>query len=293
MVKISVAPILLKPKMTVRASVFAVVESRPVALFVGLVVVGSIATMIVATVDAVYLANEDLFFGLEVATVSVFGIELLLRLWVCVEAAEYARPWGRLYWLVSFSAIVDVVATLPFVVLLAANGSFIHGFGAFSVLRVLRVVRLLKIDRFTKASSVLWGIVVRNLELLFVLLLLEVTLYIVVCSVLHLLGIYPSIPAAMYMGVLLVIGAGTPEEATLSVGGKVFVALCIYLSVIFFALPTGILAGSTGIEHTAERLLLEKSASREELVRLADDGGDKASSTHVCPNCSHAFRCTM
>lgn len=85
-------------------------------------------------------------------------------------------------------------------ILLIVNAEFIHGFGAFSVLRVLRVIRLLKIDRFTKASHMLLEIVVRNAELLFIVFLFEVTLFIVVCSVLHLLGLYSSIPGAMYAG---------------------------------------------------------------------------------------------
>ncbi len=226
---------------SVRARVHAAVESRVVASLVALVVLGSIATMVVATVDALYAAHEQLFFALEVTTVCIFAVEYALRLWTCVESPDYARPWGRLRWMASFGAVVDLLATVPFAVLLAVDPDYINGYGVFSIVRVLRVVRLLKIDRFTKASGLLLEIVLRNAELLFVVFLLELTLYMIVCSVLHMLGIYPSIPAAMYMGVLLVIGAGTPEEATLSVGGKVFVAVCIYLSVIFFALPTGIL----------------------------------------------------
>ena len=287
----------------IRAKTFAVMESRVMAVLVAIVVLGSIATMVVATVDSLYAAHEQLFFALEVSTVCAFGLEYALRLWTCVEASEYARPWGRLHWMASFGAIVDLLATVPFAILLAVDPGFINGFGVFSVVRVLRVVRLLKIDRFTKASGLLLEIVLRNAELLFVVFLLELTLYIVICSVLHMLGIYPSVPAAMYMGVLLMIGAGTPEEATLSVGGKVVVAFCIYLSVIFFALPTGILgnrllhcfclsltrmlAGSTGIEHTAERLLLAKTASREELTRLVDEA--ESAPGHVCPNCRHHF----
>lgn len=69
------------------------------------------------------------------------------------------------------------------------------------------------------------------------------------------------------------------------------------VSVIFFALPTGILAGSTGIEHTAERLLQDKQNKRKEEMRglLSDsDSGTGAvveQPAHLaqCPQCAHQF----
>jgi voltage-gated potassium channel len=158
-------------------------ESRAVSVFVGLLVVFSIVSMIVATVDEIFVANEDMFFAFEIATVALFGLEYVIRLWVCVEDEKYQGRnccVGRLKWVFSFSALIDLVATLPFIVLLIFNADFIHGLGAFSALRVLRVVRLLKIDRFTKASHLLKGIVVRNAELLFIVFLFELTLYVVI-----------------------------------------------------------------------------------------------------------------
>jgi hypothetical protein len=99
------------------------------------------------------------------------------------------------------------------------------------------------------------------------------------------------------------IAQGTPAEESLGVGkekvcermrvklslpgGKVFVAICVYFSVIFFALPTGILAGSTGIEHTAERILLDK-AKKEEMQALLSSNEDSAP-RFKCPQCSHEF----
>lgn len=76
-----------------RARVFAVMDGRVMSVLVGLLVLFSIVSMIVATVDSIFVANEDMFFVFEAVTVALFGLEYVVRLWVCVEDPHYAGSW--------------------------------------------------------------------------------------------------------------------------------------------------------------------------------------------------------
>jgi len=73
-----------------------------------------------------------------------FTAEYLLRLWVA------NKDKGRLRFVFSPMAIVDLVAILPFYLGLI----FPVSITALRVLRVLRLVRLLRIGRYTKALDV-------------------------------------------------------------------------------------------------------------------------------------------
>jgi voltage-gated potassium channel len=115
-----------------------------------------LAVLIVLNVTAVILDSVESIrerFGYlfqlvdEVAT-TVFIVEYLLRLWTCVDfhSDRYRRPLlGRLRYLRSFFAIIDLVAILPAILGLL-------GAGDLRVLRLLRLLRMLKLTRHSHIS---------------------------------------------------------------------------------------------------------------------------------------------
>jgi voltage-gated potassium channel len=125
-----------------------------------------LAVLIVLNVAAVILDSVESIrsrygsvFGLvdEVAT-TVFVVEYLLRLWTCVEfrSGRFRRPIaGRLRYLRSFFAIIDLVAILPAILGLL-------GAGDLRVLRLLRLLRMLKLTRHSHVFSLLWAVFVEE-----------------------------------------------------------------------------------------------------------------------------------
>jgi voltage-gated potassium channel len=111
----------------------------------------SVVAVIFESVPSVVVTYGPLLDWLEVFTVSVFTIELVLRIWACIEADPGAHPVRqRLRFLVSFHAIVDVLAILPFYLL--TFGFF--GMVDMRFLRAIRLLRILKLARYFAALNI-------------------------------------------------------------------------------------------------------------------------------------------
>ncbi len=86
----------------------------------------------------------------------IFTFEYLARLYACVEKHKFGRLGlllGRLRFMVTFLSIVDLVAIVPYYVMLVVQ----LGTGNsqqlmfLAAVRVLRIFRLLKLERLTRA----------------------------------------------------------------------------------------------------------------------------------------------
>ena len=85
-------------------------------LIVGLIIFNSLAVAL-ATVDSYKVAYRDVFDTFEIFSVVFFTLEYILRVWICTEREEkkYKHPIkGRLRYIFSPIAIIDLIAILPF-----------------------------------------------------------------------------------------------------------------------------------------------------------------------------------
>ncbi|HTV67746.1 MAG TPA: ion transporter, partial [Rhizobiaceae bacterium] len=118
----------------------------------------ALATLIIVNVGCVILESVEpirqhfafAFDTLEQGATSFFAVEYLARCWACVDLPDprYRDPlWGRLRYVRSFFAVIDLVSVLPAVI-----GSF--GAADFRVLRLLRLLRMLKLVRHSTTFGV-------------------------------------------------------------------------------------------------------------------------------------------
>jgi hypothetical protein len=72
-----------------------------------------------------------------------------------------------------------------------------------------------------------WAQVLRTAEILLITLLMELILFLFVSTILWQLEpkLYPSIPSAMFVGLLMLTGSDFPPEDQISVASRVFVAI--------------------------------------------------------------------
>src|SRR5258708_4224961 len=94
-------------------------------------IVLSIASVMMETVQGVEESIGEYLYIFEVFTVAVFSLEYVLRLWSIVEERKYQHPfWGRLRYTISFFAIIDLLAVLPFYIprIIPMDLRFVRGF---------------------------------------------------------------------------------------------------------------------------------------------------------------------
>jgi voltage-gated potassium channel len=221
----------------------------------------SLMTLIALNVAAVMAASvQDLatrwerpLHQFELVSVTIFSIEYLLRLWVAPERAAYAHPlWGRLRYLVTPLAILDLLAVLPVFVPVTLDLRFLR------TVRLMRMLRIAKTARYTKALKIIRGVLAdRRDELLAtasVLLLVVVLASSLMYEIEHDAQptVYTSIPATLWWAIATLTTMGIDMRPMTPLGR--LLAGCIAIcGVGLFAIPAGILGSGFVEKYMAER----------------------------------------
>ncbi len=221
------------------------------------------------TFEARYSAE---LYWFEVFTVSVFTVEYLLRVWSSVERHE-APPGSafvsRLRFMVSFHAVIDLLAILPF---------YLLTFGLFGgldmrFLRAFRLLRVLKLTRYSSALNMLVITINENLKALAAAFLILVTVMLLAASGMYYFErhsqpeAFGSIPAAMWWAFSTLTTVGYGDVTPITNGGKIFGAMITVIGIGMVALPTSILA--TGY---ASQLKISQRRYRDLADQALDDG---------------------
>ena len=194
------------------------------------------------------------FFAFEAASVAVFTVEYLLRLWSCTASPRYASPvLGRVRYALTPMALVDLLAVLPFY--LPARGLDLRGLRA---LRLMRVFRVAKVWRYSTALQTLGRVVMAKREQLLATLFTALMLVVVASTLMYFVeheaqpDRFSSIPAAMWWGIATITTIGYGDIYPVTPLGKVLAAAIAILGIGLFALPTAIL-GTAFIEELQSR----------------------------------------
>ena len=191
-------------------------------------IVANVLAVVIETVEPIHARYASEFWVFEVASVAIFTVEYLLRLWVCNEHLSLARDGpieARLKFAVTPFALIDLAAIVPFYIAL------ILPFADLRLLRVFRLLRLLKLVRYSPALATLWQVLVNEWRALAAaLLIMGIMLIISSTAIYHTEhDVQPekfgSIPATMWWAVstLTTVGyggrAGSGAPTAFSTGG--------------------------------------------------------------------------
>ena len=214
-------------------------------LIVGLIVLNSIAVAL-ATVESYKVSYKEVFDAFEIFSVIFFTLEYILRVWICTERSEknYKHPIkGRLRYIFSPFAIIDLIAILPFFL-----GSFIE-----MDLRFMRAFRLIRIFRFASKSitlQALGNVFKKESRTLLAALLVMIIVLFTASTIMYYLekDIQPdkfgSIPEAMWWGVAALTTVGFGDSVPVSVQGKFLAGIIMILGIVIYALPAGVFASA-------------------------------------------------
>ena len=239
----------------------------------------TIASVILLSMLSVVLESEPIleerlsswFYGFEVFTVFIFSTEYIFRAWSIVEEKRYSAPiLGRLKYLASPLALVDLIAVLPFFLpaLIPLDLRFLR------LLRLVRLVRVMKLGHYshslTRVSKVITSKKSELAASLFILAVLLLFASTIMYYVEHDAQpkAFRSIPAALWWGIETLTTVGYGDVAPITTLGKLCAALIAVLGIGLFGLPTAIIA--TGfmeeIQHKHERIVCD--VCKKEIERI-------------------------
>ena len=214
-------------------------------------------------------AYEPIFIFVEVASVLIFTVEYLLRVWSSPENPKYANPVsGRLRYILSATAVIDLLAILPFyLAFLPIDLRFIR------IIRLFRLFRLLKIARYLKALNLIKDVLHEKKEQIYLSIMFIAFLLIIVSTVMFYVeteaqpDVFTSIPASMWWGIETLTTVGYGDMLPVTAFGRLLGGIISVLGIGLFALPAGIL--SSGLtEH------MQKPGKNHKIKKCPHCGGD-------------------
>ena len=184
----------------------------------------------------------------ETVSMAIFTVEYLGRVWSCTVQARFRNPiLGRLRYMRTPLAQVDLIAILPFYFELFLSGSTYFDMRFLRAFRLVRIFSLAKATRYSQSLKLLGAVLVSKRQELVITTAIMVIM-LVVSSTLMYYAEFPaqpeqfsSIPATMWWAVTTLSTVGYGDIAPITPLGKLLGSFVALLGIGFFALPTGIL----------------------------------------------------
>ncbi|MCS3685400.1 voltage-gated potassium channel [Salinibacter ruber] len=256
----------------VSASIFALILLNVIATILG-------------TVDRIKAQYGAVLRVFEIFSVLVFTVEYVLRVWSCVESEEYnGAITGRLGFVRSFYAVIDLAAIAPFYVSFGLDLRFAR------VLRLLRVFRLVKAARYFSALRMFGEVVRRKREEITVSLALLGMLTVVTSSLMYYAEraaqpeVFSSIPDAIWWSVVTVTTVGYGNATPVTVLGQMLGGLVAVLGTGMGALPAGFLASGFSDALESESVEEKKEGKEDSSAQVPARSAHHAG-IQYCPHC--------
>lgn len=188
-----------------------------------------------------YLGNEMIVQNIIIYSIFIFTAEYFIRAWVCVVDEEFKEPIkGRLKYLVTPLALIDLFAILPFYLqlLLPIDTSFLTPY---------RFLIILKIGHYTTILDTIGNIIIEKRKELLSALILSMGVWIMMASIMYYAeregqaNVFSSIPASLWWSVITLSTIGYGDMFPLTTIGRITAVCTALYGTIFFSLPGGII----------------------------------------------------
>ncbi len=204
----------------------------------------NILAIILESVASLHNRYGPVFFYFELFSIMVFTIEYLVRAWRSVELKNpqfYHPVRGRLRYLLTPMALIDLIAILPFYLTLFIQIDL-------RMLRVFRLFRVFKLTRYSSAMTLILAVFKEESRsffaaffVLFILLILASTgIYLIEHEVQP--DAFGTIPDSMWWALVTLTTVGYGDVIPITTPGKLFGGCITIIGIGMVALPAGILA---------------------------------------------------
>ena len=240
-------------------------------IFIVVLIILNVVAVMLETVKPIHDKYGDFFDYFDTISVVIFTIEYILRVWSSNHEEKYkGRFWGRVKYMLSPAALIDLIAIFP---------SYLHAFipGGFDLrilrmLRLLRFLRLFKLTAYTKPAQMIRNVFKKRANELVLSFILAIFLIIIASCIMYFaehqypteaLSKFSSIPHTIYWSVVSLTTTGYGDMVPLTDIGKTMASIIMLTGVAFFALPAGIITAGFIEEFRINRV----------------------KKTHKCPHC--------
>lgn len=204
-------------------------------IFIQVLIILSLLSFSIETLPNLDKNTSLIIDYFEVFTIIVFSIELLLRLILTKPIFKY---------LFSFYGVIDLIAVLPFYISVGAD---LRSIRLFRLFRLFRIFKLLKynsaIDRLILAFNQI------KKELLIFFIGVVFLLYIASIGIFYFENPaqpeqFKSVFHCMWWSVTTLTTVGYGDMYPITVGGKLFTTLIVFIGMGVVAVPTGLFASA-------------------------------------------------
>lgn len=245
----------------------------------------SVGVVILETERPLYWKYYSNFVFIDYTIGILFTLEYIARLWSSGENPKYAGFVGRLRYMVTPAALIDLLVIIPFF-LMSNSNYFLARF-----VRLFRLFALAKFGRYSQALLLVQEAVWSRRHELLMSFILTFILLLVTSTIMWAVEDDPafdSIPRALWWGVITLTTVGYGDVYPQTVAGKICSGLTAIAGIGLIAMPAGILAAAFSEafqrhkavvierkEHSVEMMRVEvspaKSKEREEKGNVSMD----------------------
>ncbi len=213
-------------------------------IFLVTLILLNVIAVILETEPGLYQSYKLLFDRFDVFSVTVFSIEYLLRLWSITVEKKYSHWfWGRVKYIFSPGAIIDLLAILPFFL----HALFIFDLRVLRILRLLRFLRIFRLTNYMSSARVVGNVFKSKAQELLISLILTIGLIIIASCTMYFAEhqaqpkVFTSIPATLWWSLVTLTTVGYGDMIPITPLGKFFTAIIALTGVALLALPAGII----------------------------------------------------
>lgn len=203
------------------------------------VILASVSTVMLETVQAIQAVHRVLLRRLEWAFTILFTVEYALRLWSAPRRWPYAR---------GFFGVVDLLSIVPTYLSVLVPGG--QALATVRALRVLRVFRILKLGAYVTQARHILTALRQSREKITVFLVTVLTLVAIVGSLMYVVERgtpgFTSIPKCVYWAIVTLTTVGYGDLTPQTDLGRALASLIMILGYGIIAVPTGIVTVELG-----------------------------------------------
>ena len=219
-------------------------QGRVLNLLLIVLIALNVVAIFLESVDSIYQEYQRLFMFFELFSVGIFTIEYFARVWSSIDldsAKDRSPMMGRIKYMLTPLALVDMIAILPFYLSLYLSIDL-------RFLRVLRLLRLLKLARYSPALGALLDVVRKEADALIAAIIVLLMMLVLASAGIYLLEndlqpeTFGSMPDSMWWAIVTLTTVGYGDVVPVTPLGKLFSGMVGLIGVGMIALPAAILA---------------------------------------------------